>query len=57
MTKSRFVTLLLVAWLGLASALAQGGRITMSFKNESLSSALKRLERVSGYKIMFRVLL
>ena len=53
MTKSRFVTLLLVAWLGLASALAQGGRITMSFKNESLSSALKRLERVSGYKIMF----
>lgn len=53
MGKSRFVTLLLTAWLGLATGFAQAGKITMDFKNESLSSALKRLEKVSGYKIMF----
>ncbi len=53
MRKSRFVTLLLVAWLGLSSVFAQAGKITMSFKDESLSSALKRLEKVSGYTIMF----
>lgn len=53
MVRNRMATVMLIAWLGLLSAFGQGKQITMNFKNESLSSALKRLEKVSGYKIMF----
>ena len=46
-------TLAFISWLGFLSAFGQAKHITMSFKNENLSSALKRLEKVSGCKIMF----
>ena len=46
--------LLLVFSLSIPLALAQSrGTIVLNFKNESLSSALKRLEKASDYKIMF----
>ena len=53
MVRHKMATVLLVSWFGLLSAFGQGQHITMNFKNESLSSALKRLEKESGYKIMF----
>ena len=53
MVKHRMATLVFMSWIGLLSAFGQAKHITMSFKNENLSSALKRLEKVSGCKIMF----
>ena len=53
MVKHRMATLAFISWLGFLSAFGQAKHITMSFKNENLSSALKRLEKVSGCKIMF----
>ena len=54
MNKRRLMLLLLVFSLSIPLALAQSrGTIVLNFKNESLSSALKRLEKASDYKIMF----
>lgn len=53
MVKHRMAILAFISWLGFLSAFGQAKHITMSFKNENLSSALKRLEKVSGCKIMF----
>lgn len=54
MRKNRLLTLLLASWMGLLSAGAQIQKhVTVNFKNEDLSSALRRLEKVSGCRIMF----
>lgn len=54
MKKNRCMLLFLMFFLALLPASAQGeGRITMSFENEGLPSALRRLEKASAYKIVF----
>lgn len=54
MAKSRLFALLLAASLGLTPSYAQiRKKLTMNFKQEELSSALRKLEKVSGYKILF----
>lgn len=57
MKKDRLLAIIFfISWLGSLSVGAQEvkeKRITMEFKNERLSSAFKRLENVSGYKILF----
>lgn len=50
MAKSRLFALLLAASLGLTPSYAQiRKKLTMNFKQEELSSALRKLEKVSGY--------
>lgn len=51
MTQKRLMSLLLIMFLSLGTVMAQ--KLTINFRNESMSQALKRLERASGYKIMF----
>lgn len=51
MTQKRLMSLLLIIFLSLGTVMAQ--KLTINFRNESMSQALKRLERASGYKIMF----
>ncbi|MBR6286030.1 MAG: SusC/RagA family TonB-linked outer membrane protein [Bacteroidaceae bacterium] len=51
MTHKRLLSLLLMFVLVAGSALAQ--QLSISFNNESMSEALKRLAKVSGYTIMF----
>ena len=53
MDKKRWTTLLLLLFLAVFPALAQGGDVTISCQNEPLQKALRRLERVSKQKIMF----
>jgi TonB-linked SusC/RagA family outer membrane protein len=54
MKKERFLLLMLFFCFTFLSVGAQNkGGITMSFKNESLPSALRRLQKASDYKIMF----
>ena len=54
MNKKRMFLLLLFSSVFLLTTVAQNSQgITMSFSNEALSSALQRLEKVSGNKIMF----
>ena len=57
MKKDRLLAIIFfVSWLGSLSVGAQEmkeKRITMEFKKERLPSAFKRLESVSGYKILF----
>lgn len=53
MDKKRWTTLLLLLCLTVLPALAQGGGITISCKDEPLQKALRRLEKVSKQKIMF----
>ena len=52
MTKIRLTSLVLILWIAAISAMAQKP-ISMSFKDQDLSEALRRIERASGYKIMF----
>lgn len=52
--KERLLLLVLLLCGSLITASAQkSNNITMKFSNEALSSALQRLEKASGYKIMF----
>lgn len=53
MKKKRLLMLLLACCLYAAIALAQDGNISMVFKNEALSTALRQLERVADCKISF----
>ena len=53
-TKVDFMALLLFLFASCLCVSAQRNKkVTMSFKNESLQSALKRLEKVSNMKILF----
>ena len=52
--KKRVLLLILFATVVAFTAMAQNSQgITMKFSNEALSSALQRLEKASGNKIMF----
>ena len=54
MIKKERVLLLILFFVGtFATAMAQSNNITLKFNNEALSNALQRLEKASGYKIMF----
>lgn len=53
MKKSRLLMLLLACCLCTLPTLAQDGDISMTFKNEALASALRRLEKVADCKISF----
>lgn len=53
MKKKRLLMLLLACCLCVVPVLAQGGNISMVFKNEALSTALRQLERVADCKISF----
>lgn len=53
MKKRRLLMLLIVCCLFALPTLAQGGNISMTFKNEALSSALRRLEKAADCKISF----
>lgn len=50
---SRIPTLLILLVLCLGVSAQRNAKVTMSFKNESMQSALKRLEKVSNMKILF----
>lgn len=52
MKRERFYMLVLMLFLLLPSAMAQGN-ISMKFANESLPSIFSKLEKASGYKILF----
>ena len=52
MKRERLYTLVLMLFLLLSNVMAQGN-ISLRFVNESLPSAFNRLEKVSGYKILF----
>lgn len=53
-TGKRFLALLLFLFVWCLGMSAQrNAKVTMSFKNESMQSALKRLEKVSNMKILF----
>lgn len=49
----RIPTLLVLLVLCLCVSAQRNAKVTMSFKNESMQSALKRLEKVSNMKILF----
>ena len=52
MKRERLLMLVLMLFLLLPSVMAQGN-ISMKFANESLTSVFTRLEKASGYKILF----
>ena len=52
MRKTRLIIFLLVCLIALPSV-AQTNRVTMTFKNESLPSVFKRLEKATDYKFLF----
>lgn len=51
MKRKRLISFMLMLFLYAGTLSAQ--KVTINFQNESMSQALKRLERVSGYKILF----
>lgn len=51
MNRKRLIAFMLMLFLYSGTLFAQ--KVTISFHNESMSQALKRLERVSGYRILF----
>ncbi|MBP5278597.1 MAG: SusC/RagA family TonB-linked outer membrane protein [Prevotella sp.] len=54
MRKRRLLFMMLIMFFCLSSAIAQDNKkISMTFKNEKLSDALRQLEKASTYKIMF----
>ena len=53
MDKRRWTTLLLLLCLTVLPVLAQGGNISISCQDETLPTALRRLEKVGKKKIMF----
>ena len=52
MRKTRLFIFLMVCLIALP-ALAQTSKVTMTFKNESLPSVFKRLEKATDYKFLF----
>ena len=52
MRKTRLFIFLMVCLMALP-ALAQTSKVTMTFKNESLPSVFKRLEKATDYKFLF----
>ena len=52
MRKTRLIIFLLVCLIALPSV-AQTSKVTMTFKNESLPSVFKRLEKATDYKFLF----
>ena len=54
MRKRRLLFMMFIMFFCLSSAVAQDNKkISMTFKNEKLSDALRQLEKASTYKIMF----
>ena len=53
MVKKRFLLMMLVVLLTLPALSQSNKGITMTFKNENLASALRRLQKASDYKILF----
>lgn len=52
MRKTRLFIFLLACLIAIPMA-AQTGKVTMTFKNESLPSVFKRLEKATDYKFLF----
>lgn len=48
-----FLFLLCLPWAFVSAQKTDGGKITMEFKDEQLSSIFKRLEKISAYKVLF----
>ena len=53
MKQCRHLMIVIALLLAALPALAQRGNITLSFTDESLPSALRKLEKASDYKISF----